>query len=183
MLVHRGAVVEAQHVAYFLVEFLSGVLAGEDALLVGTCQVVELVSIVHALGQSVGVGAKFHVEAVLNHVVGGSADTPVGNGNAVELPVPLQDILNQHLVGAAGLVVVPVVSTHHCPDLALLDSSLEGRQVNLVESTVAHDDIAALAEGFLIIQGEVLGTGGYTCALNALDVRNYHTRSEVRILA
>ena len=128
-------------------------------------------------------GTELHVQTILHGVVGSGVHAPVGHGYTVKLPVTFQYLVDQHVVGAAGLVVVEVIGTHYCPYLAFFHGSLEGGEVNLVQRTVAYHHIVVFAESLFIVQRKVLGTCGSTGTLDALDIGNYHARGEERVFA
>ena len=102
------------------------------------------------------------------------AAAPVANHHAVETPVLLQNLVQHGGVVTVVLVLVQVVGTHNGPGATLLHSSLEGRQIDLVQRTVAHNHVHLMAILLVVVQGIVLDTSGHTFRLQALHVRHYH---------
>ena len=102
------------------------------------------------------------------------AAAPVANHHAVETPVLLQDFVQHSGVMTVVLVLIQVVGTHDAPGTTLLHSSLEGRQINLVQCTVAHNHVHLMTILLVVVQGIVLHAGCYTFRLQSLYVGHHH---------
>ena len=102
------------------------------------------------------------------------AASPVADDYAVEAPVVLQDMVEQDVVVAVVLVVVKVVGSHDGPGTALLHGGLEGGQVDLVQGTVADDDVDLVTVLLVVVQGVVLHAGGDATRLQSLNVGHHH---------
>ena len=72
------------------------------------------------------------------------------------------------------LVFVEVIGAHDGPGTSLLYSSFEGGQVNLVQGTVADDDIYLMTVFLIIVQCIVLHTGSHPFRLQPLNVGHHH---------
>ena len=81
------------------------------------------------------------------------------------------------------LILIKIVRTHDRPSLGLLHSSLESRQIDLVEGTVADDDVHLMTILLVVVQGIVLHTGCHTLRLESLDIGHHHARGQPGILA
>ena len=97
-----------------------------DGLFVGRCQIIGIVGIGLAHGQTVGPGAELEVEAVAYRFVGIVATAPVADHHAIKAPVLLQNLVEHDIVVAVVLVLIEVVGTHDGPGTTLLHSGLEG---------------------------------------------------------
>ena len=82
---------------------------------------------------------------------------------------------------AVVLVFIEVVSTHEPPSASLGDGSLEGRQIDLVQGTLADHDVHLMAVFFVVVQRIVLHTGRHTLRLQPLNVRHHHARCQPRV--
>ena len=109
--------------------------------------------------------------------------TPVGDDHTIEAPILFQDLIEHDLIMAVVLVFIEIIRTHDRPRLSLLHSSLKGRQVDLVEGTVADDDIHLMTVFLVVVQGIVLHTGCHTLRLETLDIGHHHARGQPGILA
>ena len=81
------------------------------------------------------------------------------------------------------LPLVAIVGPHDGPGLTPLHGSLEGGQIELIESPVAHLHIDRIAVILLVVQGKVLYTGGHPVGLYPFDIRHYHFSGQVGVLA
>ena len=180
---HRRTEEEPQHTAHLIVEFLGGVAAFEDGLLVGIGEVVVVVGIGLAHRQTVGPCAELEVETVLDGFIGIVTAAPVGDDDTVEAPVVLQNLVEHRGIMAVVLVLIEVVGAHDGPGSALLHSSLEGGQVYLVEGTVGDDDVHLMTVFLVVVEGVMLHTGSDTLRLQALYVWHYHTGDQPGIFA
>ena len=174
MAIHRGAIEQAQYTTHFLVEFLRGIFSLLDGLFVGRSQIIGIVGIRLAHGQTVGPGAELEIEAIVHSLVGIVATSPVADHHAIEAPVLLQDLVEHDIIVAVVLVFKEVVGAHDGPGTTLLHSSLEGRQVNLMQSAVADNNIYLMTVFFIIVQRIVLHTGSDTLRLQSLNVWHQH---------
>ena len=89
VLSHCGSEEETQHAAHLVVKLFLTVFARLYALLVGIGQVISVVSLGFTCCKAVGPGAEFHIEAVLNSLIGIVRTAPVTYHYAVKLPVVL----------------------------------------------------------------------------------------------
>ena len=134
--VHRRTIEQSEHAAHLVVEFLRRVLTLLDQLLVGIGHKVEIIGIGLAHRQSVGPRTELQVESVLDGLFGVVTATPVGDDHTIVLPITLQDLVEHNIIVTIVLVLIEVVGAHDTPCATLSDGSLEGRQVDLMESTV-----------------------------------------------
>lgn len=84
---------------------------------------------------------------------------------------------------AVVLIAIEIIGTHQSPSPALGDSCVKSRKVDFMEGTVADLDIDLMAILLIIVQSEVLDTGGYAVALQSLNIGHYHRGGKIRILA
>ena len=84
---------------------------------------------------------------------------------------------------AIVLVLIEIVGAHDSPCPTLLHSSLEGRQIDFMKSTIADDDIHLMTVFLVIVQGIVFHTGCDTLRLKSLNIRHHHSGSQPGILA
>ena len=157
--VHRRTIEQAEHAAHLVVEFLRRVLTLLDQLLVGIGHKVEIIGIGLAHRQSVGPGTELQVESVLDGLFGVVTAAPVGDDYTIVLPITLQDLVEHNVIVTVVLVLIEVVGAHDTPCATLSDGSLEGWQVDLMESTVRDDDVHLMAILLVVVQGIVLHTG------------------------
>ena len=76
-----------------------------------------------------------------------------------------------------------VVGRHDAPRAALLHSSLEGGQVNLVQRARVDLLVDAVALKLLVVGVEVLHRGDHALALHALHIGRAQLPSKIRIFA
>ena len=76
-----------------------------------------------------------------------------------------------------------IISTHNAPGTTLFYCSLECRQIDFIQSTVAKIHINMSAPQFLIVQRIVLDTSRHPVLLQFLDVRYAHHTGQIRVLA
>ena len=181
--VHRGAEVETQDTAHFLVEFLRAVLSLVDGFEVGLREEVVVVGVGCAHSEAVGPCSEFEVEAVLHRLIKVVTAAPVAHYHAVELPVVFQYLVQQPLVVAVVFVLIEVVGSHYSPCAAFGDGSLECRQIDFVQRTVADYDINLMAILLIVVQCVVLYACRHAARLQSLDVRHHHPRCEIRVFA
>ena len=84
---------------------------------------------------------------------------------------------------AVVLVAIQVVCAHDGPCLALLNGSLEGRQIDFVQGTVAHLHVHLMAIFLVVVQTIVLHACRHALRLQSLYVGHYHDRGEIRVFA
>ena len=183
MAVHRGAIEESQHATHLLVELTCGVFAFLYGLQIGTGEIIAVVGVGGAPAQSVGPGAELHVESVPHSLVGVVGSTPVAHHHSVEVPVVLQNLVQGVMVMAVVLVAIQVVCAHDGPCLALLNGSLESRQIDFVQGTVAHLHVHLMAIFLVVVQTIVLHACRHALRLQSLYVGHYHDRGEIRVFA
>ena len=107
---------------------------------------------------------------------------PVGNDNSVETPFSLEDIVQKVLVMAGMLSLVKIISSHDRPCATFLHSSLECREINLVQRSVRKDCIILMPLGLLVVQSIMLHAHCDSVLLHFLHIWNHHPRSKVWIL-
>ena len=100
-------------------------LAAEDGLL-------------ERLGEEVVVAGLIHVEAGEGGFDGGVGSTPVGEDEAFEAPVVLQDLVEGEVVLAGVVAVDAVVGAHDAGGLGQVDGDLEGEQVGLAHGALVE---------------------------------------------
>ena len=171
---HMQRVHDAQHVKHLAVHILLGDLASRDRLLqwVGEIVVVE-----------VGGHRHLHVEPDLGALLGALDAAPVGDGEAVEIPLVTQHVVEQPAVLAAAHTVDQVVRAHHAQHARTLDRGLEGGQVQFTQRAIADRLVHVQAVGLLAVRGEMLGAGRHVGFLHALDVADGLLGGEHRVLA
>ena len=143
---------------------------------------ITIVGIGAPHGQSVGPGSELKIEPIGDGLVGIVTATPIADDHTVEAPVLFQYLVEQDAIMTIVLVPIEVIGTHDGPCPTLCHRCLEGRQVDLVESTVAHDDIHLMAILLIVVQGIVLHTGGHALRLEALHIGHHHTGGEQGVL-
>ena len=81
------------------------------------------------------------------------------------------------------LVLIEIVGAHDAPSATFLDGGLESRQVDLVEGTVADDDVHLMAVFLVVVQGVVLHAGSHTFRLQTLHVGHHHLGCQIGVFA
>ena len=180
--VHGGTIEQAEHSANLLVQFLRAILALLDTLIIRKSQEITVISIAGTHGEAIGPGAKLHIQPIPDGLVGVMSTSPVTHHHSIEGPVTLQYLIQSPLVMTVVLILIQVIRTHDGPRMTLLDGSLEGRQVYLVQSTVTHHHIHLMTIFLIIVQTIMLHTGRHTLGLQSLNVRNHQRGSQERIL-
>ena len=183
ILVHIRPVHEPQHPAHLIVERLHVIFSALQALQIRVRKIITVVRIRCRRLQAIGPGAELHVQAIINCFISVVSAAPVAHHYAVEPPLFLKDIIQQVLIVAVPLALVQIVRAHDGPGAALLDGSLEGRQIYLVKGSVIDIHVCGESVRFLIVKGKMLYAGCDAIALNALDIRHHHTARKVWILA
>ena len=181
--VHGGAIEQSQHAAHLVVEFLGGVLALHNLLLVSLGQIVAVVGIGLTHGQSVGPSTELEVESVLHSLVGIMTAAPVADHYAVEAPILLQNLVEHGGVVAVVHTLIQVVGTHDGPCPTLLNGSLEGWQIDFVQGAIANHHVYLVAILLVVVQCIVLYAGSNTLRLQSLNVRHYHARCQPGVFA
>ena len=174
---------QTEHAAHLLVEFPLGIAAVLDGFLIGERQVIVVVGIGGAHHQTVGPCSELHVESVLNSLVHVMRAAPVAYHHTIEAPVAFQDIVQQYAVVAVVLIVVQVIGTHQRPRATFLHGSLEGRQIDFVEGTVADLHVHLMTVGLIVVQRIVLHAGRDAFRLQALHIGHHHARCQEGVLA
>ena len=108
---------------------------------------------------------------------------PVGHHYPVKLPVLFQYLLEQNFVVAGVLPAEFIVSSHHRPGAAFLYGTLEGRQVYLVQSTVAEVHVDMSAPQFLVVQGIMLDADSDPVLLHLADIGHAHHACQIGVFA
>ena len=171
---HRGAIEQTQHTTHFLIEFLRGIFSLLDGLFVGRCQIISIVGVRLAHRQTVSPRTELQVESIAYSLIGIVATSPVADYHTIEAPVLLQNLVEHNIIVAVVLVFIEVVGTHDSPCTTLLHSSLEGRQVNLMQGAVADNNIYLMTVFFIVVQRIVFHTGSDTLRLQSLNVWYHH---------
>ena len=179
---HRRPIEQAEHTAHLLVELFRGVSTLTDGLLVSLSHMIAVVGIGTSHGQSVGPGAELKIETIGDGLVGIVASAPVADDHTIEAPVVFQYLVEQNAIMTIVLVPVEVIGTHDGPCPTLCHRRLEGRQVDLVKGTIAHDNVHLMAILLVVVQRIVLHTGGHALRLETLHIGHHHTGGEQRVL-
>ena len=180
---HRRAEEQAQDATHLVVECLHTVLTGKESVAVGVGEVVTVVGVAGARVETVGPRTKLHIKTVVHSLVGIMTTAPVRDDDAIEAPLPFEQVFEQVLVVTVVLVAIKIIGTHQSPGAALGDSSVEGGQVDLMEGAVADLDVDLMAVLFVVVEGEMLDTGCHTVALQPADIGDDHRGDQVRIFA
>ena len=178
MTVHRRAIEKAQHPTHLVIQLLGGKHPFTYQFLVVGGQVVVVVGIRGTERQAVGPCAKLHIQAIHHRLTGIMTTTPVGNHHTIILPILFQDLIQQDIIMTVVLILVEVVRPHQAPGTTLADSSLEGRQVDLMQCPVGNDHVYLMPVFLIVVQRIVLDTGSNTLRLQTLYVGHHHTRDE-----
>jgi len=110
--------------------------------------------------------------------------TAVAHHEMLESPLVAQDLLEQAVVGAAGLVVETLISAHHLAHIGVLDERFECRQIGFPQITWRDlIEVGGVARALgTAVYGIVLGAGpefAVTCRLGSLqtshDSAAHHT--------
>ena len=181
--IHHGAEHQAEHAAYFVVQFLGTHFPFADALQIGVGQVVEVICVARMSGQSVRSRPEFQVESMGDGLVRIVRASPIGDDYSVKSPFTFQNVVYQVLVVAPMLSFIQVVRPHDSPCASFLDGGLECWQVDFIQGAVVHDDIGVVSVYFVVVQRIVLDAGSHSIALHAFYVRHYHLGGQVRIFA
>ena len=166
---------EALHVLVHL-------LFGEESLLhsLGDRAIDVVPSALH-----VGTGQRAHTGGV-HLVAGGLVVLPevahgatVAHHKVLEAPFVSQDLLEQAVAAAAGLVLPALVGTHHLSHLSLLHQVFEGGQIGLVQVAQRHiGHVGGVARVFRsAVHGVVLGAGpqfAVFAVFGALQTLHHH---------
>ena len=156
MAVHRGAIEESQHAAHFFIQFASGIFAFLNGFQIRHGKIIVIISVAGSHSESIRPRAKLHIKSILHGLIGVVSATPVAYHHTIKLPVGLQYLVQGVLVMAVVLIAIEIVCTHNGPCLALLYCSLEGRQIDFVQGTVAHLDVDLMAIFLIVVQTIVL---------------------------
>ena len=113
-------------------------------------------------------------------VVGG---VPVGHEDPVESPLVFEDVDIDVMVLRGVDAVDKVVRIHDGADFGFAHGGLEGRKVNLTESTFVDVGAEIVAVELLVVSGIVFGRSENLLALNAFDQSDSHAGGKKRILA
>ena len=122
-------------------------------------------------------------EPVAHSLVGIMAASPVGDYHTIEAPVLLQDLVEHDIIVAVVLVLIEIVGAHDSPGTTLLHSGLESGQVDLVQGTIADDDIHLMTVFLVVVQRIVLHAGSDAFRLQSLNIRHYHPRGQEGVFA
>lgn len=93
------------------------------------------------------------------------------------------DVVEDILVVAEMLTLVVVVGTHDRPCSAFLNGCFESRQIDFVQGPVVYHSVVVVAPRLLIVQCEVLYTGGNAVFLYFLNIRHDHLGCQVRVFS
>ena len=158
--IHCSAIEQTQHTSYLVVKFLRSIFSFlyESLVCIGKIIVVICIGCTH--GKTVRPCSKLKVKSILHSLVGVVRSTPIAHHHSVKLPILLQYLVEQYGIVTVVLVLIQIVCTHDSPRLSFCYGSFEGREIDLMESTVADNDIHLMAIFLVIIQGIML----YTCS-------------------
>jgi hypothetical protein len=94
---------------------------------------------------------------------------PVGDDEAVEAPLPAQDLVEEPVVGGAEVATELVVRRHDPPGAGLTDGRLEGAEVQLAQHPFVDDHVDGVALDLGVVGGEVLHGDGDAVGLDGSD--------------
>ena len=127
-------------------------------------------------------GAHLDIEPVHRRVMRAVRPAPVGNAETVELPLALEDVLQEVLVFPAPLPAEPVVGGHE-RQRARADGLLEGGEVDLAERPLVDDRVDPAAVPFLVVQRVVLHARRDVVVLDAAHHLGRHPADLVGVFA
>ncbi len=123
--------------------------------------------LLEGLAEEVVVAGLVHVEAGERGLDGGVGATPVGEDEALEAPVLLEDLVEGVVVLAGVVAVDVVVGAHDAGGVGVGDGDLEGEQVGLAQGAGIEDGVEGVAAGLLIVEGVVLDVAHDVVGLHA----------------
>ncbi len=182
-IVHGRAYHKAEHAAGLVVKLLGADLSLADKFQIRTGHVIVVICVARTVGESVGPASELKVKTIGDSLTGVVCATPVADNRSVEPPFFLEDVVEHTLIVTEMLIFVVVVCTHYRPCFAFLYGSLEGGEINLVESAVIHNNVCGVAVQLVVVESEVLHTCRHAAILKTLHVGHYHNRGEIWILA
>ena len=106
---------------------------------------------------------------------------PIGDDQALEAPLILQQIDQQRIAFRTEDAVDAVVRTHDGPRLGIFHRGLESGQVDLPQGALVHLRGDAETLIFLVVGGEMLEGCAHTLALNPVDPRRGHLAREIGV--
>jgi hypothetical protein len=106
---------------------------------------------------------------------------PVGDDEALEAPLVLEDVAEEAAMLRGQRPVDLVVRAHHRPGPGLRDGLLEGRKVELAKGALVDLGVDGEALELLVVGGVVLQRGPDTVGLDALDHGHGHLAGEERV--
>ena len=95
---------------------------------------------------------------------------PVGHDVAGEVPVALEDVIEQMAVFAVVLAIREVVRAHHGLDVRVLDADFKGQKIRFAGAALIDDDVGGGAARFLVVESEVLDASHDVLRLNGANV-------------
>ena len=108
---------------------------------------------------------------------------PIGEDEALEIPVFLQDVRQQVFVFTGIVAVHPVVGTHHGRDITLAHADLEGQQVALAHRALVNIHVDRVAPVLLIVQCVVLDVANHVPGFFGLHHGGDQFAGQNRVLA
>ena len=132
--------------------------------------------------QTVGPSTKLEVKTIIKSLSSILDTAPIRNYSTIKAPLITQDVNQHSLIVAAVLILVEVVRAHNRPSATLLNCSLECRQIDLVECTIANTYIHIVTFELLVIERIVLHARSYAILLHLLNIGNNHLACQVGIL-
>ena len=149
--VHRGAIEQTKDTTYFLVEFFHIVFTFLYKFLIGQSKVITIIGIGSPHGQTIGPRTELEVESIGDCLVGIMTSTPITDYHTIVTPILFQNLIQQNAIMTVVLVFIKVVGAHNTPCASLGNGCFEGRQINLVESTLTDDNINLMTVLFVVV--------------------------------
>ncbi len=124
-----------------------------------------------------------HIEAGERGLDGGVGAAPVGEDEALELPVALEDLVEDVVVLAGVVAVDAVVGAHDAGGFGEADGDLEGEQVGLAHGALVDEGVVGVAAGLLVVEGVVLDVAHDVVGLDAAGELADHGAGEDGVFA
>ena len=109
--------------------------------------------------------------------------TPVGEDEALEVPIVLEDLVEGEVVLAGVVAVDMVVGAHDSGRVGETDGDLEGEQVSFAEGARVDDCVEGVAAGLLIVEDVVFDVSHDVVGLDAEGELANHCAGEDGIFA
>ena len=115
----------------------------------------------------VGVARLLHVQPGARGLKRAVRALPIGEYEALEVPVLLQHLVQQVVVLAGKVAVHAVVAAHHAGGLGAGNRNLEGEQIGLAQGAAVQHGIQRVASGLLVVQRVVFDVAHHLLRLHA----------------